>query len=61
MATKNPTMMAGAEVPATLSGLRQPMAIAMAVGGAAVTPGSKSYVSREREAKGTRDGQSTID
>ncbi len=30
MATKKPTMMAGADEPATLSGLCQPMAIAMA-------------------------------
>ncbi len=29
MATKKPTMMAGADEPATLSGLRQPMATAM--------------------------------
>ncbi len=50
MATKNPTMMAGAEVPATLSGLRQPMAIAMAGAGRSVKPDSmrRALVNGER-------------
>lgn len=40
MATNRPTMMAGAEEPATLSGFCQPMAMAMVTGGRDVNPAS---------------------